>query len=200
MFEVAADWLYQLELIKAEAAFWERVQSGIVPVAPPVPLPASRSGSARSALKATTGWPQPRSTGSSIAMPQSEMRSWHSLSVTSARQAKIGIGRKSSDASLEKQNKRRYNNLAKIEFDPAKRQVALDTRGLDFADAAMILEARTLSFADDRRDYGEVRIVTFGHMEGRLVACVWTERDGKRRIISLRKPNDDERSILEEHA
>ena len=40
MFEVAADWLYQLDLLKAEQAFWNAVLSGEPPVAvepPPAP-------------------------------------------------------------------------------------------------------------------------------------------------------------------
>ena len=44
MFEVAADWLYQLDLLNAEKAFWNAVLSGEPPmaVAPPVaPLPVA---------------------------------------------------------------------------------------------------------------------------------------------------------------
>ncbi len=42
MFEVAADWLYQLDLLKAEKAFWNAVLSGEPPMiveAPPAPRP-----------------------------------------------------------------------------------------------------------------------------------------------------------------
>jgi predicted phage-related endonuclease len=42
MFEVAADWLYQLDLLKAEKAFWDAVLSGEPPVVmepPPAPRP-----------------------------------------------------------------------------------------------------------------------------------------------------------------
>ena len=41
MFEIAADWLYQLDLFKAEQAFWNAVQSGDPPVPHPTP-PAPR--------------------------------------------------------------------------------------------------------------------------------------------------------------
>ena len=44
MFEVAADWLYQLDLFKAEQAFWSAVLSGETPVAmeaPPAPRPVA---------------------------------------------------------------------------------------------------------------------------------------------------------------
>ena len=33
MFEIAADWLYQLELLEAEEQFWDCVQTGKEPVA-----------------------------------------------------------------------------------------------------------------------------------------------------------------------
>ena len=44
MFEIAADWLYQLDLFKAEQAFWSAVLSGEPPVAmepPPAPRPVA---------------------------------------------------------------------------------------------------------------------------------------------------------------
>ena len=44
MFEVAADWLYQLDLLEAEKAFWNAVLSGEPPVAieaPPAPWPVA---------------------------------------------------------------------------------------------------------------------------------------------------------------
>lgn len=44
MFEIASDWLYQLDLLKAEKAFWNAVLSGEPPVAvsaPPAPRPVA---------------------------------------------------------------------------------------------------------------------------------------------------------------
>ena len=41
MFEIAADWLYQLDLFKAERAFWDAVMNGDPPIALPAP-PAPR--------------------------------------------------------------------------------------------------------------------------------------------------------------
>jgi hypothetical protein len=42
IFEIAADWLYQLDLLEAEQAFWDCVQTGTEPVPAPVPdLPRS---------------------------------------------------------------------------------------------------------------------------------------------------------------
>jgi uncharacterized DUF497 family protein len=82
----------------------------------------------------------------------------------------------------------------KIEYDPDKRETTLAKRGLDFADASEIFGGRYISRADDRFDYGEIRFITVGFMSGRMVVAVWTERAGRRRIISLRKANPDEQA------
>jgi hypothetical protein len=43
----------------------------------------------------------------------------------------------------------------KITSDPAKRQAALDQRGLNFADASIVFAGPTITAQDTRRDYGE---------------------------------------------
>ena len=83
----------------------------------------------------------------------------------------------------------------KIEFDPAKRNLALENRGLDMARANEIFSVQTLTAADDRLDYGEQRFITIGFLEARMVVLVWTPRGGARRIISLRKANEREQKI-----
>jgi uncharacterized DUF497 family protein len=83
-----------------------------------------------------------------------------------------------------------------IELDQSKRQTTLAKRGLDFEKAAEIFENRHVSRIDDRFVYGEERLITVGFMRGRMVAAVWTERAGKRRIISLRKANDEEQAAF----
>ena len=81
-----------------------------------------------------------------------------------------------------------------ISFDPAKRDVTLLNRGLDFADAGRLFAGRHISLPDSRRDYGEDRIITAGHLDGRCVVIVWTQRTGTRRIISMRHAHADEES------
>ncbi len=73
-----------------------------------------------------------------------------------------------------------------ISFDPAKRAATLFHRGLDFADAGTVFAGVTITVQDMRRDYGEDRYITAGHLEGRCVVLVWTPRDEARRIISMR--------------
>jgi uncharacterized protein len=88
-----------------------------------------------------------------------------------------------------------YNNYVEIEYDPAKRDWTLRERGLDFAKAERIFRAFILTFDDNRDDYGEDRFLTYGLLDGVIVACVWTFRGDRRRIISLRKAEKDEREI-----
>ena len=82
-----------------------------------------------------------------------------------------------------------------IEFDPAKRQAILNTRGLDIARAEEVLAGATLTVEDDRQDYGESRFITIGFLDRRMVILVWTPRDDAYRIISMRKANEREQAI-----
>lgn len=82
----------------------------------------------------------------------------------------------------------------KITFDPSKRAVTLADRGLDFNDAAEVFLGDTLDFPDDRRDYGELRMITVGHLRNRMVVIVWTPRGSARHVISMRKANVREKA------
>lgn len=79
-----------------------------------------------------------------------------------------------------------------IEFDPAKRRATLRQRGLDMAECEDLFAGATLTFEDDRQDYGEPRFITLGFLRGRMVFVAWTPRGADRRIISMRKANDRE--------
>ncbi len=74
----------------------------------------------------------------------------------------------------------------KITFDPAKREVTLTHRGIDFADASRVFEGDHATWIDDRFDYGEVRQITAGWLDGRMVVFVWILRDDATHIISMR--------------
>ncbi|MBF0429208.1 MAG: BrnT family toxin [Magnetococcales bacterium] len=86
----------------------------------------------------------------------------------------------------------------KIEYDPTKRLITMDVRGLDFDRVNEIFTARHTTVVDDRREYGELRFVTMGCLDDRLVVVVWTKRDGYRRIISMRKANEREQRKFRE--
>jgi uncharacterized DUF497 family protein len=82
-----------------------------------------------------------------------------------------------------------------ITFDPGKRALTLRHRGLDFARAAEVFAGLTATVVDDRRDYGETRLITAGRLDGRLVAMVWTPRGEARHVISMRHCHAEEEEI-----
>jgi uncharacterized protein len=84
-----------------------------------------------------------------------------------------------------------------LEWDEEKRQATLRERGLDFADVVYFDPQTVLIDVDTRRDYGEVRYNLIGSLDGVLCRVCWTPRQGKMRIISMRKINDRERKVYE---
>ncbi|MGC2786994.1 MAG: BrnT family toxin [Roseiarcus sp.] len=50
----------------------------------------------------------------------------------------------------------------KITFDPAKRAATLKHRGLDFVDVAEVFAGDFVVVPDDRRHYGELRLISAG--------------------------------------
>ena len=79
-----------------------------------------------------------------------------------------------------------------FEFDPAKSDKNLRERGFDFAYAARVFEGRVATFRDARFEYGEVRMVAIGEIEGRMFTVVYIARDDLRRIISARRAQGQE--------
>ena len=82
-----------------------------------------------------------------------------------------------------------------LEWDETKRQQALDERGLDFADVARFIPESIVTVRDTRFDYGEERFSSTGYLDDVLCRFCWTPRNGKIRIISMRKVNERERKI-----
>ena len=84
-----------------------------------------------------------------------------------------------------------------FEWDDAKSQRSERERGLPFDIAMAIFDSWTLEREDRRRDYGERRMVATGLGAGRVLTCVYVDRDqdGRyvRRIISLRPASRRER-------
>lgn len=76
--------------------------------------------------------------------------------------------------------------------DPTKRLQTLQERGLDFEDAQYVFEGPNLEVEDRRRDYGEVRILCYGILAGRMVVVGYVPRGADRHVFSMRKANDRE--------
>ena len=81
----------------------------------------------------------------------------------------------------------------KITFDPDKRESTLRERGLDFLNAPIVFDGLKLEYPDDRRDYGEVRMITVGYLRRRMVVVGWTPRGDARHVFTMRKANDREK-------
>lgn len=86
-----------------------------------------------------------------------------------------------------------------ITFDRVKRDRTLAERGLDFAAAEAVFAGPCFSFLDEREDYGEDRIITFGLLAGRMVVIGWTPRGEDRHVFSMRKANDREQRKYAQH-
>lgn len=86
----------------------------------------------------------------------------------------------------------------RCEWDDKKSRANLETHGVSFEDADRVFGKKCVTFADDRREYGEPRFITLGTLAGRVVVVVHTPRAGKNRIISMRKANEHERYIYQE--
>jgi len=82
-----------------------------------------------------------------------------------------------------------------LEWDEAKRESNLRKHGLDFRDAAQVLEGYTLELEDDREDYGEFRYIAVGLLRFMVVVLVYTPRENIYRIISMRKADSDEENF-----
>jgi len=76
-----------------------------------------------------------------------------------------------------------------IIFDKAKDAQNKVKHGLSLSEANKLEWDDALIWQDTRRDYGEARMIALGAIAGRLYCAVYVEREGMRRVISLRKAN-----------
>jgi uncharacterized protein len=84
----------------------------------------------------------------------------------------------------------------KIAFDPVKRAIALQDRGVDFLDAALVFNEPSVTTEDERFEYPERRFLTYGLINGRLMVVVWTPIEDGIRVISMRKCNEREQETF----
>lgn len=82
----------------------------------------------------------------------------------------------------------------KLTWDEAKRQSNLAKHGLDFADAAEVLDSRYRMDVEVMRQ-GEARTASFSYVLGFLavLTVIHIGRDGTTRIISFRHASEKER-------
>jgi len=86
-----------------------------------------------------------------------------------------------------------------FEWDDEKNLANIEKHGIDFETAKRIFEGQTLTVIDDRFDYGEIREISIGMVDGIAILTVaHTDRDNKIRIISARRANQKERARYEQ--
>jgi len=76
-----------------------------------------------------------------------------------------------------------------ITFDPNKDQANITKHGVSLVDAAKIEWEKLWARPDDRKDYGEARMIGMAYIGERLYTLVYVDRNGSLRVISLRKSN-----------
>ena len=79
-----------------------------------------------------------------------------------------------------------------MDKDPGKENRNIAARGLSLDLAENLDWTTALIWEDTRKDYGESRYCVLGYIGNRLHSVVFTPRNGKPRVISLRKANKRE--------
>ena len=80
-----------------------------------------------------------------------------------------------------------------FEWDDNKSQQTFQDRGFDFGFATQAFsDPSGFREPDQRLPYGEDRFRFYGEIQGKLFVVVYTEREGRIRIISARKANTRE--------
>ena len=77
----------------------------------------------------------------------------------------------------------------RIEFDLQKDVVNKDKHGVSLAFATELDWENSLVWIDERREYGEIRMIALAPSTSTLYYVAFVDRDDIRRIISLRRAN-----------
>ena len=80
-----------------------------------------------------------------------------------------------------------------FEWDEARRLSVLEARGIDFVDAHLLFDGRPLLVVPAHRA-NEERWLGAGNIEQRMIAVVWTWREDRIRIITMRRARDEEKN------
>ncbi len=79
-----------------------------------------------------------------------------------------------------------------FEFASAKDIINREKHGVSLVLGTEVLTNLVGEMLDDRHSYGEIRMNAFGLVQGRLYVCTYTIREGRIRLISVRKANTRE--------
>jgi uncharacterized protein len=82
-----------------------------------------------------------------------------------------------------------------FEWDERKNQLNKAKHGFDFAAAEKFFSSPVFERVDNRKDYGETRLIAFGEYHGQVLVVAFTIRRATvYRIISMRKANKNEQT------
>ena len=79
-----------------------------------------------------------------------------------------------------------------IDYDPNKNEKNIRERGLSFEKVREFDFNTAIYYMDDRKDYGEKRIIALGKIHERVHVLVFKGIDNGIRVISFRKANKRE--------
>lgn len=77
--------------------------------------------------------------------------------------------------------------MNRFEWDERKDAANAAKHGISFKDAVSVFDGPVLERLDERRHYGEQRVIAYGQAAGRVLAVVYTWRGACRRLISARR-------------
>lgn len=77
----------------------------------------------------------------------------------------------------------------RFEYDPNKERLNAEKHGLPLGLAESLDWEAALFWVDERRDYGETRILALAPKTGTLYYVAFVDRADVRRVISLRRAN-----------
>jgi uncharacterized DUF497 family protein len=80
--------------------------------------------------------------------------------------------------------------MVMFEWDEAKRKANIRKHGIDFEDVAAAWDGLRMHYPSRRA--GEPRMLALGEINGRVMAVVYTLRDGAIRLISARRARHEE--------
>ena len=89
-----------------------------------------------------------------------------------------------------------YNNIVEFEFDEAKSKQNYEKHGLSLEDAKELWAV--LGVVVDARMTEEVRYLRIGSIRGKFYSCIFTMREKRIRLISVRRSREEEEKIYKE--
>lgn len=84
-----------------------------------------------------------------------------------------------------------------FEFDEEKAASNYEKHGVALLYGALIFDGTTVENVDNRRDYGEERIIATGMVDDELFVTVYVKRENVIRLISTRKGGRRDRKKYE---